>query len=244
MVSCSSLSGAEFFSTLGLKRGAVVSLVGAGGKTTLMFTLAEIAVKQGLRVLVTTSTRIFIPDSQQYHHLSLSERPYFSSPHPGIYVAGMVCESPLKMKGLSDEVLNPLLNQFDLVLIEADGSKCKPLKGWSQTEPVISPHTTHTIGVIDLMALSCQVSDTLVHRLPLFLQLTGLQDGERLNFDAVCRIIEGERGLFQYARGRRIVLCNKCESNEAQRWLEGIRKRCHLDIYGASLQKGIYYGRN
>lgn len=47
-----------FYNAFGLRRGDLLSLVGAGGKTTLMFRLAAEAKALGLRVLVTTSTRI------------------------------------------------------------------------------------------------------------------------------------------------------------------------------------------
>ena len=51
--------------SLQLQRGGVVSIVGAGGKTAMMFRLArELAVK-GDRVLTTTTTQIRIPMKRQ-----------------------------------------------------------------------------------------------------------------------------------------------------------------------------------
>ena len=45
------------------ERGHVVSLVGGGGKTTLMYTMADIAQGHGLRTAAMTSTRIVRPEA-------------------------------------------------------------------------------------------------------------------------------------------------------------------------------------
>lgn len=241
MVLRKTLSGAEFFSALGLARGSVVSLVGAGGKTTAMFTLAEFGKNHGLRVLVTTSTRILIPLASHFDHIDLSGEASFLVSEPGIYVAGRTCEVAGKMQGLTDSALQRICPDYDLVLIEADGSKCKPLKGWSETEPVIVKNTNHTIGLLDLSALDNRIGEPLVHRLPLFLELTGLQEGDRLSVDSVKRIVEGERGLFQYACGTKILLCNKLEDSASDSWYQRIKDVVSIRCYGASLHQGYYY---
>ena len=46
---------------LGLRRGGMVSLIGAGGKTTTMFRLAHELREDSWKVLVTTTTKIFKP---------------------------------------------------------------------------------------------------------------------------------------------------------------------------------------
>ncbi|MGE5258702.1 MAG: hypothetical protein ACM3KE_18665, partial [Hyphomicrobiales bacterium] len=48
-----------------LENGGVVSLVGAGGKTSLMFRLARELSRSGEKVLTTTTTRIFAPTAEQ-----------------------------------------------------------------------------------------------------------------------------------------------------------------------------------
>ena len=51
--------------SLMLERGGVISIVGAGGKTTLMFRLARELSKDGDRVLTTTTTKIYMPTRAQ-----------------------------------------------------------------------------------------------------------------------------------------------------------------------------------
>ncbi len=46
---------------LKLKSQGVISIIGAGGKTSLMFSLAKELSKSGKKVLTTTTTKIFMP---------------------------------------------------------------------------------------------------------------------------------------------------------------------------------------
>jgi len=56
-----------------LKGGGVVSLVGAGGKTSLMFRLAQELSAAGETVLTTTTTRIFMPEEGQSRCVILAD---------------------------------------------------------------------------------------------------------------------------------------------------------------------------
>ena len=48
----------------------VVSIVGAGGKTTLMFSLARLLGSKN-KVLVTTTTTIYVPNPCQYDFIAI-----------------------------------------------------------------------------------------------------------------------------------------------------------------------------
>ena len=235
------LSGAEFFSALNLDKGSVVSLVGAGGKTTMMFTLAKLGKSLGLRVLVTTSTRILIPQTADYDYINLSGIPHCVGDQPCICVFGQKCESSHKMQGLDENLLADIIVDFDLVLIEADGSNCKPLKGWKETEPVVPFCTTHTLGIFDLSVVHQKINESVVHRLPLFLELTAMETGNSLQPLHVGRIVNGKRGLFQYAVGERILFLNKLETIDSQRLVEEIECFVQVKTLTGSLHEAIYY---
>jgi len=55
----------EIFDTLIREEDRVISIVGGGGKTSLMFLLAHAFEEKGLRVVSTTTTRILLPTLQQ-----------------------------------------------------------------------------------------------------------------------------------------------------------------------------------
>ncbi|MEA3230780.1 MAG: putative selenium-dependent hydroxylase accessory protein YqeC, partial [Thermodesulfobacteriota bacterium] len=55
--------------------GGVISLVGAGGKTSLMFRIAREVSNAGESVLTTTTTRIMWPDKKQSSEIFLAATP-------------------------------------------------------------------------------------------------------------------------------------------------------------------------
>ncbi|MGD8335356.1 MAG: hypothetical protein PVF86_00975, partial [Desulfobacterales bacterium] len=59
--------------SLGLKDGGVISIVGAGGKTALMYRMARELASRGDRVLTTTTTKIRWPTQRQSTTVMVSE---------------------------------------------------------------------------------------------------------------------------------------------------------------------------
>ncbi len=129
---------------LNVEKG-VTALIGGGGKTTLMYTLAEELRRRGT-VLVTTSTHIQRPE--QYPVLTAADDTVVAA---ALAAHGVVCvadESPegkLCAPALSFERLAALA---DFVLVEADGSRRLPLKAHAPHEPVIPPNARQTIYVV------------------------------------------------------------------------------------------------
>ena len=205
----------SFTRAFGLGKGGVVCIVGAGGKTSLLFQLAAEAKYLGLRTLVSTTTKMFIPDSSECDEVDLTGAGFSGDfpAIPGVYVAGRPVSS-VKMKGLAEDILLKSVPHFDLVLLEADGAAKKPLKGWLETEPVIPSYTTHTIGVVDIQTIGKTVSEDLVHRLDCFYLLTGAKVGDVVTLAHVSQIITEAKGLFFHASGKQIVYVNKVESDE------------------------------
>ena len=78
-----------------------------------------------------------------------------------------------KLTALESEDVAELGSMYDLVLIEADGSKGKPLKYPAEYEPVIPSFSDHVIVVAGLDALSGRV-DEQIFRWELFGKATGL----------------------------------------------------------------------
>jgi len=232
-----------FFKAFDITRDDVVCLTGAGGKTALLYRLAEEARTTGYRVLVTTTTKLFMPRRDQYDALDLSGALFagLDISGPGIYFGVSPTEKVQKVGKVADQVLADRRNRFDLVLIEADGAAQKPLKGWKSTEPVIPGFTTKTIGVLDIQTLGKSVCDTLVHHLELFCNLTGARPGDQVTLEHLTRLVCHEQGLFQNALGQRLLYINKVETgpglNEARR----LARSVPLIAVTGSLARGIIY---
>lgn len=139
----------------------IISVIGAGGKTTLLHHLAEGYRRKGLRVLVTTTTHMLIEadtdlscDSFVIGHKLETD---------GYCMAGARCEESKKICALPHQVLGDLYAVADIVLIEADGAKHHSLKYPAAHEPVIVPETTEVILLMGLWELG-KPAETVVYR--------------------------------------------------------------------------------
>lgn len=224
------------------QRGNCVSLFGSGGKTSLLFLLAEEGAAAGNRVLVSTTTKMWVPQQDQYSVLDLSGKPQYQSPSDGtVTVVGKLLGESGKMTGPGEESLRKLHPFYNLILLETDGSAEKPLKGWRDDEPVIPSFTTHSIGVMDITQLDRPLSSDNVHRCKLFYQLTGATSGAKLTLEQFSRIITARNGLLKNSYGRQFVFLNKVESQKSLDQVHLLRKMLpELQILaGSVLQKRL-----
>lgn len=112
----------------------LIAVVGAGGKTTLIYELARELRQAGYEVAVTTTTHMY--QEGRYGFV-----PAGSSPEDG------------KISGLGAEEPGKLLDKYDVVLTEADGSHRLPLKCPASWEPVLPERTDLVIGVAGASAI-------------------------------------------------------------------------------------------
>lgn len=199
---------------LNTKMGEVISLIGGGGKTTTLYTLANELKEIGHKVLVTTTTAIYSPESgYDYYFLEDLEND-FGPKEGSITVLGSRIKNG-KLLGLTlDKVANLIERQlFDFILIEADGAKCKPIKVPASHEPVVPDKTTKTLGVIGLDALDKKIED-IAHRPEIFAKVTNKKLSDRIDEDTIISCVLSEKGLFKGACGRRILILNKASNNE------------------------------
>lgn len=219
---------------LDLKKESIVSIVGAGGKTSLMFNLAE-ELKEDSKVLVTTTTKIFMPNKDQYDYMCLNKKDYLDYSqinNKGIYIFGSSLNKAGKVVGLDSSTIETVSESFNYTLIEADGSKMKPIKGWGINEPVIYQKTNKTIGVLDIKTIGKTINGTNVHRLKEFLKLTNSTINEPINIQHIISLILHSNGLFKNALGERILFINKVENADelflANKLLEALLEKSNI----------------
>jgi probable selenium-dependent hydroxylase accessory protein YqeC len=221
----------ELSKVLDMKVHSIVSIVGAGGKSTLMYTLAE-EFRKDYKCLVTTTTKIYVPYNEQYDFIAVGAEEFSQLKHNsnnGIYVYGSNVNEENKLIGVSPKKLEYILSNFQYVFIEADGSKRKPIKGWKNTEPVICKATTQTIGIISVESIGKEINEENVHRVNEFLSITNTTENDIISEDNIVSLVFHPKGLFKNSLGEKILFINKIESKQqwsrAEKLLHAIEKR-------------------
>jgi probable selenium-dependent hydroxylase accessory protein YqeC len=203
----------------------LISVVGAGGKTSTMFRLAKELKAFGKKVLVTTTTNIAFSETSQADHLildGLKDIFSLSKVEAGTIacLGSGVLNDKGKLKGIDREFVDEIYQKhlFDYVLVEADGSKRRPIKAPAHYEPVIPRETTRVIGVIGLDALGKAITEDFVHRPTLFCSITGKKMGDTIDRKCLIHLILSQDGLFKdVPQGcRKYVVFNKADYADRQ----------------------------
>ena len=190
-----------------LEGGGVVSLVGGGGKTSLMFKLARELSMTGDTVLTTTTTKIFEPSRDQTACVILSgsvpnildRADELLDKHPHLTAAvGKLPESG-KLYGFRPEIIGELWNAglFQWIIVEADGAAGKPLKAPVAHEPVIPACTKRLVGMVGLNGVGQPLTERLVFRHEHFSRVTGLRLGSNVTDSAIADVLVRDDGLFK-----------------------------------------------
>jgi probable selenium-dependent hydroxylase accessory protein YqeC len=202
----------------------VVSLVGAGGKTNLMFALARELTQQGKTVITSTTTKIFPPSPSETACVFVSSHEdeiidfilKNADPKGCITIGSELLTDSRKIKGVDPSLVSRVirLKRVDYVIIEADGASQRPLKAPNpEYEPVIPSCTTMVIPVVGIDALGSKLFEEQVFRSEIASQLTGVRLGEVVTAETIARLILHPSGLAtgSPAEARIIPFINKMD---------------------------------
>ena len=203
---------------LDITTGSAVSVVGCGGKTSLIELIASL--NRSEKVLVSPTTKTFPMISDNVILCDTLEKCTEHEPLAGIQCLGLYNERNGKLEALPEQVLNDLVPHYDIVLMEADGSRWLPCKGWRDNEPVIHYFSTQTVGVVTMNALDKAAKSDIVHHLPEFLSLTGLYEGEKITIQALEDMVNLPEGMFKNSVGKQYLLVNQVEDENTRRTAE------------------------
>jgi probable selenium-dependent hydroxylase accessory protein YqeC len=216
-----------------LGEGGIISLVGAGGKTSLMFRLAHELEKAGERVLTTTTTKIYEPSADQSAGLIVSgsvptmlkKAQALLQDRLHVTAAAERLPDPAKLRGFAPEMIQDIWNSrlFRWIIVEADGAAGRPLKVPADHEPVIPACTSHLVGVVGLNCAGRRLSDQWVFRHERFIQLTGLADGSTITEPAIIAVLEHEKGIFKNAPAQAMCIAFFNQADSTQNLAAGQR---------------------
>lgn len=218
----------ELQTGLGLGYKEIVTLVGAGGKTSALISLARELVARGKRVIATTTTKMAV---EQIRDLA---EPVLAAESDELVrgVARRLEASSLvtcgrgigpegKLLGLEPEAVAGLTGlAVDYILIEGDGAAGAYLKVPAAYEPVIPPVTTMVVTVMGLKVLGQPPAKPWVHRAELIPHLWGRGEvPPQVEVELAAYLLAhprgGRKGIPPGARWA--VLLNQAEEDSAQR---------------------------
>ncbi|MEA3336800.1 MAG: selenium cofactor biosynthesis protein YqeC [Chloroflexota bacterium] len=181
----------------------VIALIGAGGKSTLLFRLGNELAQAGYQTLLSTTTKLGAHQVDDAAFTLLASDPQLlarelpTSLRGYRQVLALSGEAPGgKVLGLPPEIICQLLGLADVqaVVVEADGSRRRPIKAPADHEPVVSACTNHMLTVAGMAGIGKPLSADWVHRPALVASLTGLSMGEPLTPEAVAALLTHPRG--------------------------------------------------
>ena len=210
-----------------LPNSGVISLVGSGGKTSLMFKLAHELAITGESVLTTTTTKIFEPGPDQSSCVIVSDSVTsllaqageVIDKHPHITMARDRLPEQDKLVGFEAETINALWNShlFRWVVVEADGAAGRPLKAPADHEPVIPACTSCLVGLAGLSGIGRPLNDQWVFRPGRFAELAGMSRNDSVTEAALADVFTHKNGIFKNAPAQavRIVFLNQADTPES-----------------------------
>lgn len=218
----------------------VVAIVGGGGKTSLLFALASDARDAGLSALVTTTTRIYDPrdEHRSFDSMVLEARwaddyarialPSALGLRAGVRVpagghtSGFVAVLGAGVEGGKLVSIHPRLvdsspEDWDMVLVEADGARHRPVKAPADHEPVIPLASDVVCAVVGLDCVGAPLDDDHAFRPELIAEVAGLAYGARITGNAIAALCASPRGCFKGTPDGaiRVLVLNKADTMAA-----------------------------
>lgn len=212
----------------------VITVVGGGGKTSLVFRLARELVAQGGRVVTATTTRVAVRQLEQApallrlnqgqieeHHWAALAQALDAQNH--CFVVGNETLLKGKQAGVDPAVVDALAARaaelgLAAIVVEGDGSRTLPVKAPADHEPVIPASSTLVLSVMGLDALGALLDDAHAHRPERIRSLLGLpaHTPERLTpAQAAILLVHPEGGAKGTPPGARFLpVLNKADTAE------------------------------
>ncbi|MFQ5811457.1 MAG: selenium cofactor biosynthesis protein YqeC [Armatimonadota bacterium] len=215
---------------LAVKRGDIITIVGAGGKTTTMFRLARELTEDGWRVVTTTTTLIrpregrrgerLIVESEQNRLLAQISGAMDEHRHVTVASQRLMKRGDRlpRLGGITPELVAAIgdLPAVDAVIVEGDGCRGRLLKAPADHEPVVPRDTTILVPMAGVDALGRPLTEQWVHRPERVARLAGVSLGDEITPQVVADTLADTRGgLKGVPEGARVVpLINKVEGHD------------------------------
>lgn len=226
-----------------IKKKDIVSITGSGGKTSLMERLGQ-ELKEDGRVLITTSTKIKRPINKDIDYIFDSFDQYEKiRDKKSLLALGELNPENNKFSSISEEELKGIKDDFDYILIEADGCRNLPLKMWKSYEPVIYNISNKVISVFSAKVIGKRIQKEFIYN---FDEFKDLIQENFVSKEVFLKLIESDPGPFGDFKGEKFVFFNQVDDMEdkdkTDKIITYLRKNTKNITYSyGSLLKEEYY---
>ena len=202
----------------------VITIIGGGGKTSLMHYLLMVLKGAGYAAVGTTTTKLssqllsgnyFVKISSVEAGYKAVEQARGTKDH-AILVYDEDANDSGKMVGVASEWIDQLATMCkDVVfVVEGDGSAGKPLKGHLANEPVIPMSSCLVIPVIGIDSVGVRLTAQSVHRPERICQLTGAILNSQVTTEMIRKLLFHSQGYLSHCPEHTLIVpfINKVES--------------------------------
>ena len=186
----------ELYKALGVVPGDVVAFVGAGGKSSAILQAAAELRVAGVKVLAVPTTKMFVSEAERLGPIvtaqsgdDLCSGVERALEDGGIAVAGAGMLSGDRIAGVEAAMVPILAPKNGVTLVEADGSRRRPIKGTADHEPRLPDGATLVVAVGGIDALGQTMTEARVHRPEVFAEITGVGPGHTITPAAFARAL-------------------------------------------------------
>src|SRR5919198_4646021 len=183
---------------LDIKPSQCVSIMGAGGKSTLMNRLADELNVLGCTVVLSSTTNYHRPKALQAEQIFLTrDTPDWPDRLRTLarrWNRLLVLHHELgndMVKGIDVAAIRKIHEHIPdaIVIVKTDGARKRWFKAPNQSEPVIPPWSQLCITVVNCEVLGRPLSEALVHRPERVAELTGLSLGHPITAQTISTIL-------------------------------------------------------
>lgn len=226
-------------------KGQIVSVIGGGGKSSLLQKLGRELVNQNLRVILTSTTK-FQPFPQTGFVLVKDGRD-FSTELKNLLGELKVAQVAKdfyekdRFLGVSIPVVQELSRFADVIIVEADGCRQRSLKTHKESEPVIPPFSTTVVIICGSDVVGQPLNEKTVHRAEMFSGKWDLPFGVTLTPEIICKELLSPLSYFRNVPIRSAVrlFINKVDTNPIGGKLlaEHLMRKCEHPVFLGSLRE-------
>jgi probable selenium-dependent hydroxylase accessory protein YqeC len=207
-------------------RGGLVCAVGAGGKKSTLYRLAEAHLAAGTATIGLTCTVSMGPPPRSLPNERLiaaaetlaTEVPMLAH-RQRLLVYAQPSAKPGRLGGVPGALIARLHGEggFAVSLIKADGARMRWLKAPRDDEPVLPQGAATVLPVVSIRALGQPLEPTIAHRIERVAAVTGAAIGERLEATHLARLLTSAEGALQGVGTAVVVPIVNMVDDEARR---------------------------